>query len=110
MIIKMNDEIITLQKKILQLLNKKEISSITNEINTVLDVKTLLSLPASLRKTLLALYKLRKATAEDLSKETKRLRAVESNCANQLVRMGYVKKRREGKKVYFYLNIAGGLE
>jgi len=67
------------------------------------DAMTLLSLPISLRKTVIALYKLEEATAEDLARETKRLRAVESASANQLVRMGYLKKKREGRKVYFYI-------
>jgi hypothetical protein len=67
------------------------------------DVLSLLSLPMSLRKTVMVLYKLEKATAEDLANETKRLRAVESAAANQLVRMGYLKKKREGREVYFYI-------
>jgi hypothetical protein len=67
------------------------------------DVMSLLSLPISLRKTVMVLYKLEKATAQDLAKETKRLRAVESASANQLVRMGYLKKKREGREVYFYI-------
>lgn len=68
------------------------------------DMETLFSIPNSLRKTILALYKLEEATAEDLALETKRLRAVESSAANQLVRMGILNKRREGRKVYFSLN------
>ena len=67
------------------------------------DMMTLLSLPGALRKTVMACYKLREATAEDLSRETERLRAVESACANQLVRMGFLSKRREGRKVYFFV-------
>lgn len=67
------------------------------------DAMALLSLPAALRKTVLALYKFDEATADDLSNETKRLRAVESASANQLVRMGYIKKRQRGRKVYFYV-------
>jgi hypothetical protein len=67
------------------------------------DTLTLLTLPTSLRKTVIALYRLENATAEDIAKETKRLRAVESASANQLVRMGYVKKKREGRIVYFYI-------
>ena len=67
------------------------------------DAMTLLFLPRSLRKTVMALYKLKEATAEDLARETNRLRAVESASANQLVRMGYLKKKREGRKVYFYI-------
>jgi predicted transcriptional regulator len=54
----------------------------------------------------MVLYKMEKATADDLSRETKRLRAVESASANQLVRMGYVKKKREGREVYFYIEPA----
>jgi hypothetical protein len=67
------------------------------------DMMTLLSLPGALRKTMMACYKLREASAEDLSRETERLRAVESACANQLVRMGFLSKRREGRKVHFYV-------
>jgi len=67
------------------------------------DIMTLLSLPSALRKTVMALYKLKEATAEDLSRETKRLRAVESASANQLVRMGFLSKKREGRNVYFYI-------
>lgn len=52
---------------------------------------------------MLAMYKLGEATAEDLSDETSRLRAVESACANQLTRMGYLKKKRIGRKVYFQI-------
>ena len=67
------------------------------------DMVTLFSLPSALRKTVMALYKLGEATAEDLARETKRLRAVESSAANQLVRMGFLDKRREGRKVYFFI-------
>ena len=67
------------------------------------DMVTLFLLPIALRKTVMALYKLGKATAEDLARETKRLRAVESSAANQLVRMGFLAKRREGRNVYFFI-------
>jgi len=67
------------------------------------DAMSLLSLPMSLRKTVMVLYKLEKATAEDLAGETGRLRAVESAAANQLVRMGILSKKREGRDVYFYI-------
>jgi DUF438 domain-containing protein len=67
------------------------------------DMMTLFSLPSALRKTVMALYKLEEATAEDLAQETKRLRAVESSAANQLVRMGFLSKRREGRNVYFFI-------
>jgi len=68
-----------------------------------LDVTTLLSLPDHLRKSALGLATLREATASDLSKETGRVRAVESDYLNQLVSMGLVKKKRKGRDVYFYV-------
>jgi len=68
-----------------------------------LDVTTLLSLPDHLRKSALALANLTEATATDLSKETGRVRAVESDYLNQLVAMGLIKKKRKGRDVYFYL-------
>jgi len=68
-----------------------------------LDVTTLLSLPDHLRKSALSLSSLREATATDLSKETGRVRAVESDYLNQLVSMGLVKKKRKGRDVYFYV-------
>ena len=73
------------------------------EVKLEPDTLALLSLPMSLRKTMMVLYELEKATADDLAKETKRLRAVESASANSLVRMGYISKRREGREVYFYI-------
>jgi len=68
-----------------------------------LDVTTLLSLPDHLRKSALALSTLKEATATDLSRETGRVRAVESDYLNQLVSMGLVKKKRKGRDVYFYV-------
>lgn len=66
-----------------------------------LDVMTLLSLPEHLRTTATALFETGQATAEDVSKVTRKERAVESGYLNQLVRMGHVKKCREGRKIYF---------
>ena len=71
--------------------------------NLPLDVTTLLGLPDHLRKSALALASLGDATATDLSKETGRVRAVESDYLNQLVSMSLVKKRRKGRDVYFYI-------
>lgn len=71
--------------------------------NLPLDVTTLLSLPDHLRKSALGLATLGEATATDLSKETGRVRAVESDYLNQLVSMGLIKKKRKGRDVYFYV-------
>lgn len=69
-----------------------------------LDVMTLLSLPDHLRKTAVTLCKLEKATADEVSEQTKRARAVESGYLNQLVVMGYMKKERDGRKAYFFVD------
>jgi predicted transcriptional regulator len=97
----LNRKMLETQEKLLQK-SSKEIKP-PSEFNLAPDVLALLSLPTSLRKTVMVLYKLEKATAEDIAKETKRLRAVESASANQLVRLGYLKKKREGRDVYFYI-------
>jgi hypothetical protein len=68
-----------------------------------LDVTTLLSLPDHLRKSALGLATLGEATATDLSRETGRVRAVESDYLNQLVSMGLIKKKRKGRDVYFFV-------
>lgn len=71
------------------------------EVPKALDVLSLLELPDHLRKTAMALAKMGEGTAEDVARATGRERAVESAYLNQLARMGYVKKRRVGRKVVF---------
>jgi len=68
-----------------------------------LDVMTLLSMPDHLRKTAMTLCRMGRATADDISGQTKRARAVESAYLNQLVIMGHLKKERMGRKAYFYV-------
>jgi hypothetical protein len=67
-----------------------------------LDVMTLLSMPDHLRKTAMAICRSGRATAEEISQQTSRARAVESAYLNQLVIMGYLKKERKGRKAYFH--------
>jgi uncharacterized protein (DUF1015 family) len=69
-----------------------------------LDVMTLLSMPDHLRKTAMAVCRLGRATAEEISQQTHRARAVESSYVNQLVIMGHMKKERNGRKAYFYVD------
>jgi hypothetical protein len=95
------DSLIELNGKILKA--QEEMPRVGTELKLEPDAMSLLSLPMSLRKTVMVLYKLEKATAEDLARETRRLRPVESAYANQLVRMGYLSKKREGRDVYFYI-------
>ena len=77
---------------------------IPENLPEALDVMTLLSLPDHLRKTAVTLCKLDKATADEIAGQTKRARAVESGYLNQLVVMGYLKKERQGRKAYFYVD------
>lgn len=67
-----------------------------------LDVMTLLSMPDHLRKTAMSICRCGRATADEISQQTSRARAVESAYLNQLVIMGYLKKERKGRKAYFY--------
>ncbi len=69
-----------------------------------LDVMTLLSMPDHLRKTAMTICRCGRATAEEISEQTQRARAVESAYLNQLVIMGYLKKERKGRKAYFYVD------
>ena len=86
LLININEKMLETQKEFLQGISRRPDSGIPP------DTLSLLTLPLSLRKTVMALYKLQKATAEDISSETKRLRGIESASANQLVRMGYLQK------------------
>ena len=72
-----------------------------------LDVMTLLAMPDHLRKTAMTLCRCGRATAEEVSQQTNRARAVESAYLNQLVIMGYLKKERKGRKAYFYADRDG---
>ena len=68
-----------------------------------LDVMTLLSMPDHLRKTAMTVCRLGRATADEIAQQTHRARAVESAYLNQLVIMSYLKKERNGRKAYFYV-------
>jgi hypothetical protein len=100
-LIELNVKMLKAQEELLRMVSDK--SRPGEELKLEPDAMSLLSLPMSLRKTVVVLYKLEKATAEDLARETRRLRPVESAYANQLVRMGYLSKKREGREVYFYI-------
>jgi hypothetical protein len=67
------------------------------------DVDSIVSLPDHLTKTAMVIAKLQKGTALEVSKETGRARAAESDYLNQLVSMGYLKKKRSMRKVVFYI-------
>jgi len=69
--------------------------------STTSDIESLLELPDSLRKTMLAINELGEATADEIPKITGRVRSVESIYLNELVRMGRLAKTRKGRKVFF---------
>jgi hypothetical protein len=69
-----------------------------------LDVMTLLSMPDHLRKTAMTVCRLGRATADEVAGQTKRARAVESAYLNQLVIMSHLKKERNGRKAYFFVD------
>ena len=67
------------------------------------DLIRLMELPNHLRETMLAVIALGEATATEVSKQTGKARASESDYLNQLERMGYLKRRYSGRYVYFSL-------
>jgi len=94
------DNLIDLQESLTQILSPSKKPSYEG---LPLDVATLLSLPDHLRKTALALTEVSEATATDISRKTGRVRAAESDYLNQLVTKGYVRKKRKGHDVYFFV-------
>ncbi len=61
----------------------------------------LFSLPDHLRKTYLSVLSKGECNSTEVSNLTGRCRAMESNYLNQLVRMGWLTKRRHSKTVRF---------
>ncbi len=95
------DRLIKFNESILESIPKKE-KAISLE-GMPLDVATLLSLPDHLRKSAMVISELKEATASQVSEKTGRVRAAESDYLNQLVSQGYLKKKRKGHDVYFYI-------
>lgn len=74
-------------------------------MSSIGDTETLigiLALPDHLRKTYLVMQVHPYSTADDVARETKRARAVESAYLNQLALMGLVQKERQGRKAFFH--------
>lgn len=61
----------------------------------------LLSLPDHLRRTYLSVASRGECNATNVSNQTGRCRALESNYLNQLARMGWLNKRRISKTISF---------
>ena len=79
-------------------MKKPEIRKLSKE-----DLIRLMELPNHLRETMLAVIALGEATATEVSEQTGKARASESDYLNQLERMGYLKRRYSGRYVYFSL-------
>ena len=98
------EEIIEMDRSILRSLRGQKEAQIEEALDLgALDVMTLLALPDHLRKTAMVICRRNAATASEVAEETGRARAVESGYLNQLVNLGHVKKKRDGRKVYFYI-------
>ena len=104
---KINETLQKIDDKLGKLIESSESSEIepdnkSQDLET-LDVMALLSLPDHLRKTAMILNRLSEATASQVSRESGRARAIESGYLNQLVIMNYIRKKRRGRNVYFYI-------
>jgi ArsR family transcriptional regulator, lead/cadmium/zinc/bismuth-responsive transcriptional repressor len=66
----------------------------------------MLEFPDHMRITVRALLELGRATAEEVSKKTRRSRPLESSYLNQLMRMGYVEKEKKGQFTYYKINFS----
>ena len=60
-----------------------------------------LAITHTMRKSLFAVAKLDKCTSSDVSTFTGRHMSVENRYLNELVRIGWLGKERNGKKIYF---------
>ena len=102
--IKENLEKLNEKMEVMIELQKHDTKSVMQPLTeTPLDVMTLLSMPDHLRKTAMTVCRLGRATADEIAQQTHRARAVESAYLNQLVIMGHLKKQRDGRKAYFYV-------
>ncbi len=94
-------EIVALLERILEVLENIERKLESKKEIKDIDPFALLELPDKLRETAMALIKLESATASDVARITGRGRAIESHYLNTLVRMGYAKKKRDGRRVVY---------
>jgi predicted transcriptional regulator len=69
--------------------------------STSISIDNLLSLTDSLQKSMLAIQELEDATTTEIAEKTGRSRSVETIYMNQLARLGYVRKERRGRKIFF---------
>jgi regulator of replication initiation timing len=82
---------------------ERKVEGIESRFNPIVEDKVALYLtvPDSLRKSLFAVSALSKATADEVCARTERHRSIENKYLNELVRAGWLKRERVGKKVYY---------
>lgn len=82
---------------------ERKVEEIESRFNPIVEDKVALYLtvPDSLRKSLFAVSALTKATADEVCARTERHRSIENKYLNELVRAGWLKRERVGKKVYY---------
>jgi len=103
----MSEELLELLRDIRNLLRKiderlERLEAKVNGRRDISDPLTLLEMPDNLRTTAMAVLELKEATAEDVARITGRGRAIESHYLNTLVRMGFLRKKRVGRRVVYY--------
>ena len=96
-----SEKIVVLLERILEVLESIERKLDGRKEIKGMDPIILLELPDNLRETATALIKLGRATASEVARITGRGRAIESHYLNTLVRMGYAKKKRDGRRVIY---------
>ena len=85
---------------------EKSVNRLSSPESMLMDNDVLLSLPDHLRRSYQTVLSCGKASASEITIKTGRCRALESNYLNQLVREGYLTRRRDGKMVVFYASLA----
>lgn len=107
---KINGEDVTELRRIMEMTRERFHTEFTSdphvevtmsEVVPYHDMLEIFNLPDYLRRSMLWVLKLDKASADEVANKTKRARAVESEYLNILVQKGYLEKDRKGRKVYF---------
>lgn len=95
------DELSSFEKRLQSL--ERRVNEIESHLHPVVEdqVALYLTVPDSLRKSLFAVSELAKATADDVCIRTGRHRSIENKYLNELVRAGWLKRERIGKKIYY---------
>jgi len=65
------------------------------------EVSLLLSLPDHLRMTMEVVKEVGRVTSEHVAQRTLRAKSLESSYLNQLTRLGYLRKQRVSRKIFF---------